>query len=225
MAKVLVISDTHIPFEHKDYLPFCQRIHKEFKCDTVVHIGDICDSHAISYHEHDPNGMSPIDEMREADKHLKAWFKAFPYVHICKGNHDRMIDRKGKTVGLPDRCFKRFRDIWQLPRGWIDEFQWKIDDVLYEHGDSYSGDMAHLQAAKNNRMNTVIGHTHHNLGVDHTANEKDCLFGCAVGCGIDRKSWAFEYGRMFKKKPILGCGLIEWSKYGSNARVFRMEMK
>jgi hypothetical protein len=30
----------------------------------------------------------------------------------------------------------------------------------------------------------------------------------AVGCGIDKNAYAFEYGRDFKKRPILGCGIV-----------------
>ena len=36
----------------------------------------------------------PKDEMEEADRHLKDWFKAFPEVFLCRGNHDNMADRK-----------------------------------------------------------------------------------------------------------------------------------
>src|SRR3990167_4579601 len=106
IKNVLVIADTHIPFEKKGYLDFCRRIHKAYKCVRIIHIGDLVDNNAISYHEQDPDGWSPEDEMKESDKHLEEWFKAFPQVSLCLGNHDRLPDRKGKTVGLPRRCFK-----------------------------------------------------------------------------------------------------------------------
>lgn len=223
IKNTLVIGDTHIPFVNPKYLEFCKRIESDLKCTRVIHIGDLVDNHAMSYHEHDPNGRSPADEMSEADKHLKQWFKSFPNVYLCRGNHDSMIDRKGRTVGLPDRCFKQFREIWNLPSGWKDDFTWIFDDVMYQHGTGYSGDFGHLTAAKNNRINTVIGHIHHSLGVAYSSNEKDCIFGCAVGCGIDTQSYAFEYGRAFTKKPILGCAVIEHTKYGSNAKVYKMD--
>ena len=143
---VLIIGDTHLPFSHKHYLDFCKQIQNRVKCGTVVHIGDLVDNHAISYHEHDPNGRSPIDEMREADSHLKEWFSAFPSLFLCRANHD-LVDRKAKTAGLPDRVFKSFRDIWNLPSGWKDDFRWEIDGVLYTHGTGLSGDNAHVKAA------------------------------------------------------------------------------
>jgi predicted phosphodiesterase len=221
---VLVISDTHIPFEHPKYLDFCKRIHKTFKCTDVVHIGDLVDNHAISYHEHDPNGWSPEDEMKEADRHLEKWFKAFPNVLLTRGNHCSLIDRKGKTVGLPKRAFREFRDIWKLPKGWKDDFSHYIDGVKYLHGTGYSGDLAHLKAAIDNRVCCVIGHLHSVCGIDYSANEKDCIWGMSVGCGIDRKAYAFEYGRDFKKKPILSCATVEYTKYGANPRIFKMEL-
>ena len=218
---VLVISDSHIPFEHKYYLDFCLEIKDRVKCGTVVHIGDIIDNHSISYHEHDPNGRSPIDEMREADNHLKRWFSAFPFLSLCKANHD-LVDRKAKTVGLPERVFRPFRDIWGLPKGWKNEFSFEIDGVIYQHGTGYSGDNAHIKAAYNNRQSTVIGHTHSFGGVGYMANEKDCIFGMNVGCGIDRHSYAFEYGRDFKKKPILGVGVV--TDKGKYAQFLPMEL-
>ena len=219
----LVIGDTHCPFEHSGYLDFCLRIKKAFKCNQVVHIGDLVDNHAISYHEHDPDGWSPADEMAESDKHLKTWFKAFPSVKFCYGNHDNLVDRKAKTVGLPKRCFQSFRKMWNLPRGWKDDFFHIIDGVCYMHGSS-TGKFAHLQHAIDNRMSTVIGHVHSSAGVEYTASERDIIFGMNVGCGLDRKKYAFAYGRDFRRKPILGCGVVTSTKHGTNAQFIPMEL-
>jgi predicted phosphodiesterase len=225
MAKnILVVGDSHEPFCKSGYLEFCQRIHKELKCDEVIHVGDLVDNHAISYHEHDPNGRSPIDEMEQTDKALQRWFKAFPSVKLCRGNHDHLVDRKGKTNGLPTRCFKDFRDIWNLPKSWKDDFHFIIDGVKYTHGTGYSGRMGHLNCAMDNRMSCVIGHLHSSAGIEYSANELDCIWGMNVGCGIDRKAYAFEYGRDIKQKPVLAAGVVEYTRYGTNPRLFRMEL-
>lgn len=221
--QTLVIADTHIPFEKEGYLAFCKRIERALKCERVVHIGDLVDNHSISYHEHDPNGWSPEYEMEEADKHLQKWFKAFPMVSLCIGNHDRLVDRKSKTVGLPSRCFTSFRNMWNLPKGWKDDFSFIYDDVCYMHGSS-TGKFAHLQHAIDNRMSTVIGHLHSVAGVEYIANERDLIFGMCVGCGIDRHKYAFEYGRAFRKKPILACGVVSNTTRGINATVYPMNM-
>jgi hypothetical protein len=151
----------------------------------------LVDNHAISYHEKDPNGWSPLDEMEETDNHVKKWFDAFPNVYLCRGNHDALVDRKSKTVGLPKRCFKSFREMWNLPKGWKDEFDFSFDGVYYNHGTGYSGRSGHIMAAFDNRMSTVIGHLHSVSGIEYLANTKSLIFGMAVGCGIDDKKYAF----------------------------------
>jgi hypothetical protein len=221
LRNVLVVGDLHLPFEKKGYLEFCKRIHKECKCTEVVMIGDLVDNHAISYHEHDPDGWSPVEEMAEADKKLKKWFKAFPKVKLCRGNHDVLVDRKGKTVGLPQRCFAAFRDIWNLPEEWVDDFQFIIGGVLYTHG-TRCGKNAHLATAQDNAMSTVIGHSHAYAGVQYWANERDLMFGVNCGCGIDRHSYAMSYGKKFPSKPIISCAVISYSRHGINPTIFTM---
>jgi predicted phosphodiesterase len=216
-----IIGDTHEPFTLDGYLEFCATTFKKEHCDTIVHIGDLIDNHAISYHEHDPNGLSPKQEYDLVKSKLQKWFKVFPELYLCLGNHDRMVDRKGKTVGLPQEVFKPFRDIWELPKGWKTDFSWEFDDVVYEHGTGYSGDNAGLKACYNNRQSTVIGHTHHNSSIAYIANEKECIFGMNVGCGINRHTYAFDYGRDFKKKPIISCGVVS---YGIHAELFPMKL-
>ena len=213
---VLAFSCPHLPYEHKDSIPFLQRVGKAYKCTEVVCLGDIVDNHSISYHEHDPNLWSPADEMAKVDKKLQAWFKAFPKLTLCRGNHDMLVDRKGKTHGLPKRAFKQFREIWNLPKGWKDVWSTEIDGVKYEHGTGYSGKYGHVQAAYDNRQSTVIGHLHATCGIEYIGNNKNQIFGMAAGCLIDRKSMAYAYGRNFKRKPIIACCVI--TDNGRNAR-------
>jgi predicted phosphodiesterase len=220
---VLVIADLHLPFEKKGYLEFCKQIQSRVKCGTVIMIGDLVDNASLSFHhDTDPNGKSPKDEIDAARKILREWYKAFPRVFLCLGNHDRRVDLKGRHVGLPECVFRPFRDIWGLPEGWRDAFNWEIDGVRYQHGTGYSGDMAHMKAAYNNRQSSVIGHTHANAAIGYLANEKDCIWGMNVGSGIDRHKIAFEYGRDFAKKPIVSCGVV--TDKGRFAQIFPMEL-
>ena len=52
---ILIISDTHIPYHHKDVIAFLKGIKKKYKPDRIIHIGDEIDSHAISFHDSDPD--------------------------------------------------------------------------------------------------------------------------------------------------------------------------
>ena len=115
--------------------------------------------------------------------------------------------------------------MWNLPKTWKVGFEFIINDVKYVHGTGYSGKYGHVQASYDNRMSTVIGHLHSVAGVEYIANSKDIIFGMCCGCGIDRKAYAFEYGQAFKRKPILGCGVVSYTSKGTNASFYPMEMK
>jgi len=208
MGNVLVVGDLHEPFIHPKYLSFCKQQYKLFNCDTVVFIGDIIDSHAISYHEHDPDGMSPKDELDTAIKKLKKWYKLFPKAYVCYGNHDNLLARKTKSAGLPSKLFKTFKEIIEAPKGWTFNYSFQMDGVKYMHGTGGGGQNAHITRALKNRQSTVLGHFHSCLGVRYMASHKDLIFGMQVGCGINVNSYAMEYNKDFIDRPILGCGIV-----------------
>lgn len=203
-----VIGDTHFPFTHTAYLNFCYETFNRFGVTDIVHIGDLVDNHAISYHESDPDGYSPGDEADEAQIHIRMWTDVFPEVKLCIGNHDRLPDRKRQTVGLPQRFIKKFEEAWNLPRGWEIDYQHEIDGVIYEHGTKTSGMYAHINRAIKNMQPTVMGHVHAYGGVDFRCSNRDLIWGLGVGCGIDRRSYAMAYGFEFPVKPFLACGLV-----------------
>jgi hypothetical protein len=119
-----------------------------------------------------------------------------------------LVDRKGRTTGLPERCFKDFRDIWKLPKGWVDDWEFELDGVLYKHGLGYGGKRPHALAAIDAGQPCVIGHAHSILAGEFIVTNRTALFGVSVGCGIDRKLYAFRYGKDMRYKPIIGCAVI-----------------
>lgn len=205
---VLVIGDTHEPFCHPDYLEFCKETARRYGCTEVVHIGDEVDNHALSYHEHDPDGDSAAGEMERAMKAMRRWYKAFPKVKVCVGNHSALPFRKAYTAGLPKRWLKAYEAVWEAPEGWSWDMRWEINGVIYRHGTGSSGKNAALGLALKSRMPTVSGHTHTFAGVQFHASEKDIVYGLNVGCGIDRHAYAFTYAKENADKPVLGCGVV-----------------
>ncbi|MCX5657960.1 MAG: hypothetical protein NTZ48_07090 [Candidatus Omnitrophica bacterium] len=85
-----------------------------------------------------------------------------------------------------------------------------------------SGERAHIKAAEQGRQSTVIGHMHSTGAINYLVSENDRIFGMNVGCGIDRKTYAFEYGRELLKKPVLGCGVV--TDKGKYCQFFPMEL-
>jgi predicted phosphodiesterase len=74
---ILVISDTHVPYHHKDLFPFLKEVKKQLNPDKVVHIGDELDKHALSFHDNDPDLPSAGDELRISLPIIKKWRSYF----------------------------------------------------------------------------------------------------------------------------------------------------
>ena len=204
-----VIGDTHIPFNHKNYIEFLKDVFKKYKVKKIVHIGDLVDNHAISYHESDPDGFSSGLEGKMVDEELEKWFKAFPKLELIMGNHDKLPERKAKTFGLSQRFIKSFKDTWNMPKGWnVIPDGIEIDGVYYCHGTGSSGKNAAFNLMLAKGQNVVMGHVHSFGGVQWKADYRDKYFGLNVGCGIDVEKYAFEYAKDYKWKPTLGCGIV-----------------
>ena len=205
---VLIIGDLHLPFEKDGYLEFCKEQEEKYNCGTVIHIGDLIDKHAISYHEHDPNGNSIGDEHKLALEKAKKWYKAFPNVKICIGNHDALPFRKAFTAGLPSNWLKSYQEMFESPKTWEWKFTHQIKGVIYQHGTGLSGEMASINCARENRQSTVIGHLHTVMNTRFLASYKDLIFGMSVGCGIDHTKYAFAYGKENTRKPVIACVVV-----------------
>lgn len=203
-----IIGDTHEPFCRPGYRDFCYEVFNRFGCGKIVHIGDEVDNHAISYHESNPDGHSAGREAELAQANLDQWYKTFPNVMVCIGNHTALIERQAMTTGLPKKFIKNYQEAWNAPKGWEWKLQWELDNVIFTHGTGSSGQNGAINRARDNRQSTVIGHIHSFGGVLYSASEKDLIFGLNVGCGIDVDSYSMEYGRPFAKRPTLGCGVV-----------------
>lgn len=204
---VLVINDPHEPATLKGYRQHCKKVQIKYKCGIVVFTGDLADNQSINYHEHDPDLWSPKEEMDLVDKKLKLWFRDFPKAYFTWGNHDKLPDRKRKTVGLPKRCFKSFREMWKLPKGWVDGPEFVIHGVMFKHKGK-GGINAALNTAMACRQSVAIGHAHSIGSIAWSVNARDRIFGMCAGCGVDRKHPVMAYGKDMYNKPFIGCGVI-----------------
>lgn len=205
---ILIIGDTHFPFCKEGYIEFCKETQVKYNCGSIVHIGDLVDNHAVSYHESDPDGRSPGDEYKLALEECEKIYKLFPEVVICIGNHDKLPFRKAYTAGLPKNWLKSYQEMFNSPKGWKWDFVHEINGVIFQHGTGLSGEMASINAARENRKSTVIGHLHTVCNTRFLASYKDLIFGMNVGCGIDHTKYAFAYGRENTRKPVLSCGVV-----------------
>lgn len=208
MSRVLIVSDTQIPFQHKDYLSFLISVSNRYATNEVVHIGDEVDFHAISSFDADPDGYSAGDELKVALKELKRLYKLFPKVKVCTSNHTARPFRRAFHHGIPKAFLRDYHEFMQAPKGWSWKDSWEIDGVIYQHGEGFSGRGGALKAAEKNSQSTVIGHIHAFAGIEYTATPKYLIFGMNVGCLIDKDAYAFAYGKYLSSKPIISCAVV-----------------
>jgi hypothetical protein len=208
MSRVLAPADWHTPYMHPDYLEWVESLYKKYKCDTIVHCGDLRDFHRISFHENEPGSYSDNEEVRLAREQTAKFFKKHPIGYMCESNHDKLPYRKAKSVGMGEWYLKSKNDILGIPDGWKVADYHIIDGVRYEHGDRKGGQYGYKGLAVKNRMSTVSGHSHAYAGIAFIANDLDMIFGMNVGSGVDRDAIAMAYGMSFPDKPILSCGIV-----------------
>jgi predicted phosphodiesterase len=203
-----IIADTHEPFTHPGYRDFCEYTFNKYGVSRIVHIGDEADNYFLSYHEKDPNFLNYEKETERAMANMREWYKVFPNVDVMVGNHGALPFRKATTIGLPKKWLKTYEEYWESPTGWKWHQDIEIDNVKYTHGLGSSGQTGAIDRAIRSRQSTVIGHIHAFAGVNYHASNNDLIFGMNVGCGIDAKAYAFEYGKDFNNKPVVGCGIV-----------------
>lgn len=204
-----IIGDLHAPFVHPRYIDFLMDTFGSHGVTDIISIGDIVDNHAMSFHDSDPDGRSPGDELKKAVEVLQPYYKAFPKVKVTLGNHDLIPYRKVKVMGLSKEVIKTPDQIWQSPEGWSWDTSFQIDGVLYKHGTNRSGKTPALNLAIRSLQSVVIGHVHSAGGVKYCTSPNYRIFGLDVGCGVDVNAYAFEYGKEFDSRPILGCGIVK----------------
>lgn len=207
--RVGIIGDTHEPFCLEGYREFCVDTFEQWGCDTFIHIGDLVDHHALSFHDSEPMLKDANGELLDARVALQPWYEAFPELKVCEGNHDLIPARQLKKIGMDaERWMRPLKEVYEMPDGWELVDQVTIDGVLYHHGYTANGVNGFRNDAIKRMCRTVTGHAHGNGGVSCTASDHRLVWGMAVGCGVDVKSLAMVYGKHFLQKPIIGCGVV-----------------
>ena len=209
--RIMVIGDLHAPYTHVDALPFLKHVRDTYSPDMCVQVGDETDGHAISFHDSDPNLDSAGMELEKAKVVLENLHELFPNLLVCDSNHGSLVYRRAKAHGLPVQFIKKYRDIlfpehgapaWSWADAWV--LNTPLGPVRFQH--QVSGDF--MLNASHERTSLVLGHEHGRFEVQYAASSTALYFGAYAGCLIDRKSLAFAYGKLHRKKPILGCMVI-----------------
>jgi hypothetical protein len=210
--RLLIIPDLHAPYHHPDALEFLVAVAGRYQPTRVINLGDETDGHALSMHDSDPNLDSAGNELHNAREFIGSLARCFPVMDVCHSNHGSLIYRRAFKSGIPVEYIKSYRDIL-FPNGGGDRWEWQEQFRLtlpngqqaqFQH--QSVGD--YLQNAAHERCNLIIGHEHGKYEITYKASKAALYFGMYSGCLINPAAMAFAYGKLFAKKPIIGCSVI-----------------
>tara|TARA_Y100000592_G_scaffold90123_1_gene148318 strand:+ start:615 stop:1313 length:699 start_codon:yes stop_codon:yes gene_type:complete len=206
--RILVISDMHLPYQHKDAIRFLAEIKKEFKPDRVINIGDLLDFHAISMHTHDPDLASAGHELTMARKYVKELESIYPQVTEVDSNHSSLVYRRAIKYGMSREFLREYGEFLGTKKWkWVDDLTITMSNgqrCFFTHG--RSADV--LKVSQTMGMSAVQGHYHTKFVVSYWANPDNLFFAMNVGCLINQKSLSMNYAKNFRTRFILGCGII-----------------
>lgn len=209
---ILVIPDQHAPYQHPDTLDFLADVASIYRPTRVINLGDETDGHALSMHDSDPNLDAAGAELHRARSFIQALARMFPVMDVAHSNHGSLVYRRAFKSGIPVEYIKSYRDIL-FPEGGGEGWEWK-DQIRFDLPNGQAVQFQHqcvgdfLQVAAHERCNLVLGHEHGKYEIQYRASKASLYFGMYSGCLIDRDALAFAYGKLFPKKPIIGCSVI-----------------
>ncbi|MFA6690899.1 MAG: metallophosphoesterase [Saccharofermentanales bacterium] len=207
MSRVLAIGDLHSPAERKYYLEFVKDIYDQWGCNQVVFMGDLADWHSISFHARHPELPGPKDEYQVARTSIQRWHQAFPKAKVCIGNHDERVFRLAESVNIPAFLIRDYNEVWGT-KGWEWSYDFTIDGVYYVHGTGCSGEHPAYNMCKTLGHSVVMGHIHTAAEIKYLASKLDRRWGMSVGTGVDDTKLQFAYGKHFRRRSIVSCGVI-----------------
>jgi hypothetical protein len=208
-SRILFISDMHIPYHHKNTVPFLKMLKEKYNPTRVICLGDELDKHGLSFHDSDPDLMSAGDELRAALPTIAELYEIFPVMDLIDSNHGSMVFRKAKHHGIPRHYIKSYNEVLGVGEGW----KWHHDmtitlpnghKVYIHHGKSADA----FKTSQAMGMSHVCGHFHESFGVKYWANPNDLYFAVNSGCLIADESYAYAYNNTNLKRPIIGTSLI-----------------
>lgn len=206
---ILFCSDLHIPYHHQDTFEFLKAVKKKYKPTRVISVGDEVDYHSLSFHDSDPDLMSPGDELQRALAYLSQLYKIFPQMDLVDSNHGSMVYRRQKAHGIPRHCIKSYNEILNAPKTWKWHQTLTIklpnkQELFVCHGMKKNG----IKLAESMGMNTVQGHFHSDFNIQYSSSPSQLIWSMQVGCSIDDKSLAFAYNKVTPQRPIIGHGIV-----------------
>jgi hypothetical protein len=210
VKNLIVIPDLHSPSMHPQAYDFVKSVVDKYGYDYAACTGDEVDGSSWSFHDADPDDLSPGHELDAAIRKLKPFYELFPKLAIAHSNHGDLVFRKQRHHGLPARVIKSYREVLDAPEGWEWSFEIRLQlsngkPLLIHH--SYSSNV--LRSSQQRGMSCIFGHHHSKFSIEYWRNYDDMYFGAFAGCLVDETALAMAYGKNVMNRPINGLVRVE----------------
>jgi predicted phosphodiesterase len=165
-TRVLVVPDTHAPYHDKAAWALMLRAARVLQPDIIVHLGDLADFYAVSFHDKDPNRRRNLEwEVGETKRCLDDLDALGAKRRVITlGNHEHRLARYLAQKAPELFNMIRTEELLELDaRGWETvayRDSVKIGHVHFTHEEGSCGALAHIKARATFETNVVIGHTH-----------------------------------------------------------------
>lgn len=166
LRSILIVPDTHAPFHHVDGWDLMLDVARDLKPDTIVHIGDLIDCAAVSFHSKDPARALGLQDEIDSARELRGQLDALDAKRkvFCLGNHEHRLERY-----LRDKAPELFGmlDISKLLK--MEENGWevipyrdhsRVGKVAATHEAGFAGRYAAFRVLDLFQTSVVTGHTH-----------------------------------------------------------------
>jgi len=206
--KILVMTDTHFPYEHKGMWDFLEDLKKKYKPTRVVHTGDIVDNYNGSRYAKDPDHPdSWLNEQVKVHECIKRLGKLFPDMEVLIGNHDVRFFNKALSIGIPLTVMKGFKGVIKAPKSWrfSEELTLTIDSTREQITFVHTRGANIFLAAQRLGRTLICGHQHSKGKVEAYNNGTRTYYGVNVPCLISNKGAPFNYAKFANINPIQGA--------------------
>lgn len=167
MKRIGVIPDTHVPYHDELAWKVCLKALAGWQPDEIVFLGDFADFYSVSSHSKDPNRKSNLEwEIEQVNIELDKVEKLGKKVTFVEGNHENRLERYIQSDAKALRGLVSVPSEFRLrERGW-QHFTYKQyykhpkAKIVFTHDLGSAAEKAHIEAARQFKTNTIIGHTH-----------------------------------------------------------------
>ena len=206
---VLIISDTHIPYNVNELLPYLKLLKKKYNPDKIIHIGDEVDKHAMSFHDSDPDLPSAGDELRQSKKYIWELKKIFPKMILLHSNHSSLIYRRALKHGMPKAYLRSYNEFLEIDHQWkwVEDLNLKLSDgseCYFTHGMASDGIKLAMQYGKN----VCQFHFHSKFNIQYFSNPDNLIWSLQCGCLTKQSNLNFLYSKNHRLRFVIGTGAI-----------------